>query len=381
MRYRIEKDSLGELKIPAEVYYGIHTTRSREAFQITKHGLNRQMIKAFAQIKKIFAKTNAEMGLLDKEMMNVISLSCDEILNGRLHGQFVTDVVQGGSGIGMNMNANEVIANRANEMLGIEKGKYDKVHPIHHVNLKQSSGEVVLLAGKIATIQLMKKLMLEAKKLYNALIEKVSEFGYAKDQNFKLANEIKSIANVLDRDMKRIDQAVEKLHEVSIGSSFFETKEQVEVTYIKKYIKNLVLLSGEDFFQTKEIMDISRNLDGFMETSSALKSLAVNLGKSANDLRLMSDERRVRLSAVQEVAYDEKFQGTISLEVVNQIAIYIVGNDLTISCGVEASTYERNYYIPMIYACLFESINLIKRTVRLLREQVIDSMELVVEQE
>lgn len=171
MRYRFEEDSLGKVQIPAEAYYGIGAFRSKELFQITKHGLCRQMIKAFSVIKKSAAKANLDLGLLPADVAEAISLSCDEIINGRLHGQFVTDVIQGGSGASMNSNANEVIANRANEMLGGEKGKYNFVNP-KHVNLGQNTGDVVLLAGKITTIRLTKKLLAEAKNCTTRILTK-----------------------------------------------------------------------------------------------------------------------------------------------------------------------------------------------------------------
>ena len=157
MRYRIEKDYLGEKKVPAEAYYGIGSLRSKETYQITKHGIIRQMIKAFAYIKKAAAKTNQDLNFIEKESANAIMLSCDEILNGRLHGQFITDIVQGGSGRSMNANANEVIANRANELMGGEKGKYDLIS-VEMVDLNQNPNEIILWAGKLSIIRLTKTL-------------------------------------------------------------------------------------------------------------------------------------------------------------------------------------------------------------------------------
>ena len=176
MRYRIEKDDLGERQVPAEAYYGIQTLRAKENFSITKRGLNRQMIKALAVVKKAAAKANADADLLSPELAKKIMLACDEILNGRLHGQFITDLIQGGAGTSMNMNANEVIANRANEMFGGERGVYNFVHPLHHVNLCQSTNDVVPTAGKLATIRLTKKLLVELKKLQNAFYDKAVLF-------------------------------------------------------------------------------------------------------------------------------------------------------------------------------------------------------------
>ena len=150
MKYRTEKDGIGEIKIPAEAYYGINTIRSKNNFDITKRGIPRQMIKALAYVKKAAAKANYDSDLLTKDVSEAIMLACDEILNGRLHGQFITDLIQGGAGTSINMNANEVIANRANEILGGKKGMYEFVHPIDHVNKSQSANDVIPTAGKIA---------------------------------------------------------------------------------------------------------------------------------------------------------------------------------------------------------------------------------------
>ena len=176
MKYRVEKDSLGEKQITAESYYGIQTLRGKENFEITKRGISRQMIKALATVKKAVAAANATFDFIDEKKAKAIMLSCDEILNGRLHGQFITDLIQGGAGASMNMNANEVIANRANEMLGGKKGVYDLVHPIDHVNFGQSTNDVIPTAGKIALIRQTKKLIVELKKLSNSCNIKGKDF-------------------------------------------------------------------------------------------------------------------------------------------------------------------------------------------------------------
>ena len=168
MKVRIEKDELGSKEIPYEAYYGIQTQRSKENFDIVKRPISRNMIKSLAIIKKAAAKANYDAGLLTKQVSDAICLACDEIINGRLHGQFITDLIQGGAGTSINMNANEVIANRANEMLGGKKGEYEYVHPIDHVNLSQSTNDVIPTAGKLAAIKLTKKLLVEMKKLSNA---------------------------------------------------------------------------------------------------------------------------------------------------------------------------------------------------------------------
>ncbi|MDD2258686.1 MAG: lyase family protein [Bacilli bacterium] len=373
MRYRLEKDKIGELKLPAEAYYGIHTGRSKETFALTKHGLNRQMIKALSNIKKSAAKTNYQIGLLDKKVSEAIILSCDEILNGRLHGQFITDLIQGGSGVSMNMNANEVLANRSNEMLGGKKGVYDLVHPINDVNLNQSSAEVVLLAGKMTSIKLIKKLLTEAKKLSNSYGSLISNMKSQKDDQFSIVNEFKAFKNSLDRDIKKVDKSLEYFHEISIGSSYFETKKRVEGNYIKLFIKNLNDNIGENFIQSKEIIDNSRNLDCFVIASSALRNLVINLSKSSFDMRKMIEDKKISIPQVYETMTSGEINPVV-LEMVNQISFYVMGNDITIARSVEAGVYEKNIYLPMIFACLFEMINLSRRTIRTLREKVVDGI-------
>ena len=177
MRVRIEKDLIGEKELPLDAYYGIHTLRGKENFGITKKGLNRQMIKGLAVVKKAAAKANADSDILTTKQAKAILLTCDEILNGRLHGQFITDLIQGGGGISMNMNANEIIANRANEMLGGGRGTYEYIHPLDHVNFGQSSNDVIQTAGKIAAVRMTKKLLVELKKLQNAFLDKKEEYA------------------------------------------------------------------------------------------------------------------------------------------------------------------------------------------------------------
>ncbi|HHZ18341.1 MAG TPA: aspartate ammonia-lyase [Acholeplasmataceae bacterium] len=368
MRYRIEKDALGKQQIPAEAYYGIGTFRSKELFQITKHGLCRQMIKALSVIKKAAAKANLDLDLLPENVAEVIALSCDEIINGRLHGQFVTDVIQGGSGASMNTNANEVIANRANEMLGGEKGKYDFVHPTDHVNLGQNTGDVILLTGKITTIRLTKKLLAEAKKLYSAYHDKIGESGLTRQTGLTLGEELTSFANALERDMKRVETALNGLHEIRFSAAY-ENQEQGK-KFVEKFIKYLSTYSGENFHLTKNIFDNGRNLDAISWISSALKIMSSDLAKVAADLALIA--RNGKIVIPQAIA---ETSAPVVIEMVRQVSYYIMGNDLTISRSVEGGELDGNIFYPIIFACMFESINLIRRTCRTFREKVIEVLE------
>jgi len=369
MRYRIEKDKLGNKQIPAEAYYGIGAYRSKDTFQITKHGLCRQMIKVFAVIKKSAAKANAELNLIGKDVSEAITLSSDEIINGRLHGQFITDIIQGGSGSSMNTNANEVIANRANEMMGGEKGKYDLVHPTKDVNLGQNTNDIVLLAGKMTTIRLTKKLLAEVKKLYNSYFEKINEYGLSKDNMFTLGQELASFAQILERDIKRIETALAGLYEIRISYSYED--KNLANKFNEKFMKFLVMHSGENFYQTKNPFDNGRNLDALSWISSAFKIMGSNLAKAAGDMALIAEKGRVIIP--QQI---EETTTPVVIEMVKQVSYYIMGNDLTISRSIEAGELDGNIFYPIIFACMFEIINLLRRITRVYREKVIEVLQL-----
>lgn len=387
MRFRVEHDALGEKKVPAEAYYGIQTLRSKENFQITKRGLSRQMIKALATVKKAAAKANYDAGLLSKEVSDAICLSCDEILNGRLHGQFVTDAIQGGAGTSMNMNANEVIANRANEMLGGKKGEYRFVHPINHVNCGQSTNDVVPTASKIAMIRLTKKLLVEMKKLSNAYIDRASELkntykmGRTHLQDalpMTFGQQLLAYQANLDRDMKRIDQTMQGLLEINMGATAIGSGVNANKTYVTKVIKHIQTLTGESFYNSKNLFDTTRNLDAFLWLSSSVKTAALDLSKTAKDFILMASGpeygfHEVILPQVQPGSsiMPGKFNPVIA-ESVNQVAYLILGNDVTISKVIEAGQMELNVYSPVMYTLLTDSINYLRRVVRTFREKIIE---------
>lgn len=386
MRYRIETDSLGEMKVPAEAYYGIQTLRAKENFQITKRGINRQMIKGLAIVKKAAARANADIGMLDEEVAKAIMLSCDEILNGRLHGQFITDVIQGGAGTSMNMNANEVIANRANEMMGGEKGKYNFVHPLDHVNFSQSTNDVIPTAGKIATIRQTKKLIVELKKLQNAYLEKKVEFsdvfklGRTHLQEavpMRLGQMFEALTSLLGRDISRIEQAMAGLRDINMGATAIGTGLNANPKYIKKVVQYIAKYTGEDFRSAKNLIDSTRHPDGLLAMSTALKILAVNLSKTANDLRLMASSafQEINLPKVQPGSsiMPGKFNPVIP-EVVNQVAFYIMGLDVTITKAAEAGQLELNVFEPVIFNSLFEMLNTLRRAARTLREKAIEGL-------
>lgn len=389
MRYRIEKDSLGELKVPAEVYYGIQTLRGKNNFEITKRGICRQMIKALVIVKKAAAKANIDAGLINEKIGKAIMAACDEILNGRLHGQFVTDLIQGGAGTSMNMNANEVLANRAEEMLGGNRGEYKIVHPLDHVNCSQSTNDVIPTAGKIALIKQLKKTIVELKKLQNAFLDKAKAFesivkiGRTHLQEavpITLGQEFNAFSSVLSKDIKKIESCIEFLSEVNMGATAIGTSINANSKYLKKVIFYLNKFSGEEIKSAKNLIDATRHLDSFTYTSSMLKNTAVNLSKIASDLRLMSLLREINLPIVQPGSsiMPGKYNPVVP-EVVNQVAFYIMGLDVTISNAVEAGQLELNVFTPVILMSLFEEITLLRRAARTLREEAIENISANIE--
>lgn len=379
MRYRIERDSLGERQVPAEAYYGIETLRGKENFEITKRGICRQLIKALAIVKKAAAKANIDAGNISEKVGKAIMLACDEILNGRLHGQFVTDLIQGGAGTSINMNANEVIANRANELLGGRKGDYDFVHPNDHVNFGQSTSDVIQTAGKIAVVKQLKKLQVELKKLYNSYLDKAEEFkdviktGRTHLQEalpITLGQEFYAYASALNRDINRIDTAIDALLEVNLGGTAIGTGLNANEKYCKKVILHLSKFSGEDVRIAKNLIDATRNLDAFGYASSMLKLLAIDLSKTASDLRLMASSgpngfNEIILPNVQPGSsiMPGKFNPVIP-EVVNQVCFYVMGLDVTVTKAIEAGQLELNVFEPLILMSLFEEITTLRRAAR-----------------
>ena len=366
MRYRIEKDALGEKTIPQESYFGIGSIRAKDAFEIAKHGLSRQHIKALAAIKKVCAKTNLECGLLDKKKVDAISLSADEILNGRLHGQFITDVVQDGYGIGMNINASEVIANRANEMLGGDKGVYDLVS-VADVNMFQDVREVVVLSAKLAGVKLAKKMIAECKKFVTAVNDLTNKY---KNSDEETILELKAIAQILERDTKRLDKALGSMLEISYGANV-KLNEEAKENYLKTFMKVLNQSVTEKYVMSENKFVTSRSLDAFMYLSTAAKNLMINLSKGISDLKYLAKIHKISIPNIYDTDIPSE---DLIFDFAKQISFYIVGNDLTISRSVESGILEGNPYMPVICGTLYESLNLIRRTVRTVREIVIEVM-------
>jgi len=371
--YRIEKDSVGQKEVPLDAYYGIQTLRAIENFPITGYRLDTAFINAMATVKKAAAKANTETGYLNPEISDVIIKACNEILEGKWHDQFLVDPIQGGAGTSTNMNMNEVIANRALELMGEKKGNYSVISPNTHVNMSQSTNDALPTASHIAILARLEELFDVMKDLYKEFENKAKEFddiikmGRTHLQDavpIRLGQEFKSYANVLKRDIERIKATRKHLCDVSIGATAVGTGLNADVEYIGKTIKYLGEYTGMPIRMVNNLVDGTANTDGYLDTSSALKNCMLNMSKISNDLRLMASGPHCGLGEINLPARQPGSSimpgkvNPVMPEVLNQVAFQVAGNDLTISMASEAGQFEINAMKPIIIFKLLESIKM-----------------------
>lgn len=368
---RVEFDSIGEKEIPVNAYYGVQTLRAAENFYITGLTMHPEIIKSIAQIKKAAAITNFEVGRLDKRRADAIVKACDEIIAGKLYDQFIVDPIQGGAGTSLNMNANEVIANRAIEILGGRKGEYSLINPNDHVNYGQSTNDVFPSCGRITALKLMNKAQKQLERLYTALIHKAEEFdqvikmGRTQLQDavpIRLGQEFKAYSTAIRRDITRFENAKREMSYLNLGGTAIGTGLNADVQYLQMVVKNIALISGLNLVQAYDLIDATQNLDGYAYVSGVIKACAVNLSKMSNDIRLMSSGPRTGLGEINLPARQNGSSimpgkvNPVIPEVVNQVAFNIIGNDLTITMATEAGQLELNAFEPIIFYNLFQSI-------------------------
>ena len=385
-KYRMEHDSIGEKEVPEEAYYGIQTLRAYENFYITGLKMHPELINSVAQIKKAAAITNFEVGELDKKIADAIVKACDEIIAGKLHDQFIVDPIQGGAGTSLNMNANEVIANRAIELLGGKKGDYKLVNPNDHVNFGQSTNDVFPSCGKMAALKLLDHAQDELKRLEKALTEKSVEFdsvikmGRTQLQDavpIRLGQESHAYASAIQRDIRRFENAKDEIKSLNLGGTAIGTGLNADVQYFKRVVKNMSTLTGQDLIQSYDMIDATQNLDSYASVSGIVKNCAITLSKMSNDLRLMSSGPRTGFG---EINLPAKQNGSSIMpgkvnpvipEVVNQVAFNIIGNDVTIAMAAEAGQLELNAFEPIIFYNLFQSIETLAFAVKTLIDNCI----------
>ncbi|MBU3182406.1 aspartate ammonia-lyase [Clostridium psychrophilum] len=371
METRIESDSIGSMKVANDAYYGVQTLRAHNNFHITNKTIHPALIVSLAEIKKSAAITNRDANMLDTKIADAIINACDEIISGKFHDQFIVDPIQGGAGTSTNMNANEVIANIAIELLGGTKGNYSIVNPNDHVNMAQSTNDIFPTAGKITILKMLPKATSELKRLYNALELKSLEFdniikmGRTQLQDavpIRLGQSFHAYASMIKRDINRLVNAQKEMLTLNIGATAIGTCINASPKYLDNIISNLQTVTGFNVVQAEDLIDATQNLDGFVCVSGALKTCAVNLSKMGNDLRLLSSGPK---TGIGEINLPSKQNGSSIMpgkinptipEVVSQVAFNIIGNDFTITMAAEAGQLELNAFEPVLFYNLFESI-------------------------
>nr|WP_294689530.1 aspartate ammonia-lyase [uncultured Anaerostipes sp.] len=386
MLSRMEHDSIGALNVPAEAYYGVQSMRAATNFQITHRPLHPVLIDSIVMVKKAAAITNEKSGKLNRQIAQAIIQACDEILDGSFRDQFIVDAIQGGAGTSANMNANEVIANRAIEILGGTKGDYSIVHPNDHVNMSQSTNDVIPTAGKITVLKLLPQTIKELEKLEKAMEEKEAEFddilkmGRTQLQDavpMRLGQSFGAFAHVLKRDIKRLKNVMDEMKVLNIGATAIGTAINVDSYYLSNISYELSKVTEISLKQADDLIDATQNLDGFVSVSGVLKTCAVDISKISNDLRLMSSGPRTGLSEINLPARQNgssimpgKINPVIP-EVVSQVAYLIIGHDYTITMAAEAGQLELNAFEPVLFHHLFESIDTLKEAAATLTKHCI----------
>ena len=369
---RMERDSIGEKAIPAGAYYGIQSLRAMENFSISGTRMHAEMIRSLAILKKACAIANARAGVLDWKIADAISWACDEIAAGRYQNQFIVDPMQGGAGTSMNMNANEVIANVAIVHLGGRCGDYSIVHPNDHVNCGQSTNDVIPTAGKMTAVVLMRKLETALETLRDALERKAVDFdpilkmGRTQLQDavpVRLGQEFHAYATSVSRGLARVRHSSHELLNINMGGTAIGTGINADENYFSSVTEILSEHMAANFRQAEDLIDSTQNVDCFAAVSGAVRNCAIALSKIANDLRLMSSGPRTGFGEINLPARQNGSSimpgkvNPVIPEVVNQVAFRVVGNDVTISMAVEAGQMELNAFEPVIFRCLFQSID------------------------
>jgi aspartate ammonia-lyase len=373
LKTRTEHDLLGNREVPADAYYGVHTLRALENFPISRIPISTypNLVKALAYVKEACALANHELGLLDDSKTNAIVEACKEIISGKLNDQFVVDVIQGGAGTSTNMNANEVIANRALELLNCERGDYKKLHPLEDVNMSQSTNDVYPTAVKVALRFKIDELIAGMEVLRLAFTEKAEEFkdilkmGRTQLQDavpMTLGQEFSTYAVMLEEDQQRLREAALLIQEINLGATAIGTGINAHPDYAALARKHLSTLTGIQYITASNLVEATQDAGAFVQLSGVLKRVAVKLSKVCNDLRLLSSGPRtgfgeINLPAVQ--AGSSIMPGKVNPvipEVVNQIAFMVIGNDVTVSFAAEGGQLQLNAFEPIIARSLFDSL-------------------------
>lgn len=390
-KFRVESDLLGELQVPAEAYYGVQTQRAINNYKISgKHMCDYpEYVKAIAYVKLAAAEANHELGQLPDDVADAMCHACREIIDGKFHENFVTDMVQGGAGTSVNMNANEVIANRALELMGYEKGDYQHCWPNDHCNCGQSTNDVYPTTIRLTFIEMNKQLVAALERLVASFRKKGEEFK----NNIKMGRtqlqdavpmtsgqEFTAFANTLEEEIGNLNRNVELMLEINMGATAIGTGLNAVPGYAELCTKKLAELTGENFTLGKDLVEATPDTGDYVSYSGALKRLAVKLSKICNDLRLMASGPRCGL---HEINLPPMAPGSSIMpgkvnpvipEVTNQTCFKVIGNDTTVMIAAEAGQLQLNVMEPVITQCIIESQTWLGRAMDTLRERCVDGI-------
>ena len=387
-KFRVESDLLGELKVPADALYGVQTQRGINNYHISRKTMSmyHDFIIAIAYVKLAAVETNHTLGVINDEISGAISQACRELIDGKWHDTFPIDMMQGGAGTSVNMNANEVIANRALEIMGHEKGDYQYCYPNDHCNCGQSTNDVYPTTIRLALIRMNKSLIAALTGLISALRYKGDEFkdvikmGRTQLQDavpMTSGQEFNAYANNLEEEILNLERNVKLLHEINMGGTAIGTGLNAVPGFAKLCAANLAKLTGEAFVSATDLVEATPDTGAYVSYSSALKRLAVKLSKICNDLRLMASGPRCGLN---EINLPPKAPGSSIMpgkvnpvipEVVNQVCFKVIGNDTTVSFAAEAGQLQLNVMEPVITESLFESLIWLKNAIETLTEECV----------
>lgn len=390
-KFRVESDLLGELQVPAEAYYGVQTQRAINNYKISgKHMCDYpEYVKAIAYVKLAAAEANHELGQLPDDVADAMCRACREIIDGKFHENFVTDMVQGGAGTSVNMNANEVIANRALELMGYEKGDYQHCWPNDHCNCGQSTNDVYPTTIRLTFIEMNKQLVAALERLVASFRKKGEEFK----NNIKMGRtqlqdavpmtsgqEFTAFANTLEEEIGNLNRNVELMLEINMGATAIGTGLNAVPGYAELCTKKLAELTGVNFTLGKDLVEATPDTGDYVSYSGALKRLAVKLSKICNDLRLMASGPRCGL---HEINLPPMAPGSSIMpgkvnpvipEVTNQTCFKVIGNDTTVMIAAEAGQLQLNVMEPVITQCIIESQTWLGRAMDTLRERCVDGI-------
>lgn len=388
--FRIEKDTMGEVRVPRWAYYGAQTQRAVENFPISGKRIPRELIWALGIVKRASAEANMLLGLLEQRLGKAIVQACEELIEGRFDGEFLVDVFQTGSGTSSNMNANEVIANRAIEILGGVRGSKDPVHPNDHVNMSQSSNDVIPTAIHIATVEVISKRLLPALELLKTTLEQkarelddVVKIGRTHLQDalpVRMGQEFQAYASQVERGISRIRTSMNSLLELALGATAVGTGVNAHPRFASIAISRIRDLTGHPFLQAPNLMEAVASRDSLLEMSGQLRTLAASLLKMANDLRLMASGPfgglgEITLPALQPGSsiMPGKVNPVIP-ECIMMIAAVVMGNDLTVLISAQHGVLELNTMMPVMADKILESVNILSQGCKIFAEKCIKGL-------